>query len=107
MTNEEKRLLSKLASGNLDGMVGEERVYREYRRIFCGKYIKDGVPVLYRQGESETVFNGKEYEYIPGKREEKHFCTDQQKLAFLQRYGWLTNDKEVLDYSAKYKPEKR
>lgn len=38
-TNEEKGLLAKLVSGVLDGMVGEERVYRGYKNVYCGKYI--------------------------------------------------------------------
>ena len=38
-TEEEKNLLAKLASGVLDGMVGDEREYRGYRSVFCGKYI--------------------------------------------------------------------
>ncbi len=107
MTDEEKLLLAKLARGLLDGMVGDERVYREHKRVFCGKYIKDGVPVSYRQGESERSFNGKENERIPGKREEERFTTDERKLEFLQRYGWLMNDEDAVAYSAKFKPKKR
>lgn len=105
-SNEEKHLLEKLASGVLDGMVGDERVYRGYKNVYCGKYIKNGEPVSYRQGESERFFNGKENERIPGKREEGHFDTDEKKLYFLQRYGWLTDDDDVRTYSAKYKPNK-
>ena len=44
-TGEEKKLLAKLASGVLDGMVGDEREYRGYRSVFCGKYIMNGEPV--------------------------------------------------------------
>lgn len=46
-TNEEKSLLAKLASGALDGMVGDKRVYCRYRNVYCGKYIKDGEPISY------------------------------------------------------------
>lgn len=105
-TSEEKNLLAKLASGVLDGMVGDERVYCGYKNVYCGKYIKDGVPVSYRQGESERFFNGKENEHVPGKREEEHYDTDEKKLGFLQRYGWLTDDDDVKAYSAKFKPKK-
>lgn len=101
-----KKLLEKLASGILDGMVGDEREYRGYKSVYCGKYIKDGEPVSYRQGESTRFFNGKENERIPGKREEEHYDTDEKKLEFLQRYGWLTEDEEVRAYSAKFKPKK-
>ena len=105
-TSEEKSLLAKLASGILDGMVGEERVYRGYKNVYCGKYIKDGEPVSYREGESTRFFNGKENERIPRRREEEHYDTDEKKLEFLQRYGWLTDDEEVKAYSAKFKPTK-
>ena len=105
-TSEEKSLLAKLASGILDGMVGDERVYRGYKNVYCGKYIKDGEPVSYREGESTRFFKGKENERIPGRREEEHYDTDEKKLEFLQRYGWLTDDEEVKAYSAKFKPTK-
>ena len=96
-THEELNLLKKLASGVLDGMVGREKVY-------CGKYIKDGEPVSYREGESSRFFNGKENERISGKRDEEHYDTDDRKLEFLQRYGWLMDDEDVRAYSAKFKP---
>jgi hypothetical protein len=105
-TNEEKNLLGKLASGSLDGMVGNERVYSGYQDVYCGKYIKEGEPVSYRQGESTRFFNGEENERIPGKRTENHYDTDDRKLEFLQRYGWLIDDEEVRAYSAKFKPNK-
>ena len=106
VTNEEKMLLKKLASGLLDGFVGDERVYRGYKNIYCGKMIKDGEPISYREGESEKFFNGKENEVIPGKRTEEHFDTDVKKLNFLQRYGWLMDDEDVKKYSAKFKPNR-
>ena len=105
-TNEEKSLLAKLASGVLDGMVGDERVYHGYKNVYCGKYIKDGEPISYRQGESSRFFNGKENERIPGKREEEHFDTDEKKLGFLQKFGWLIDDEDAKAYSARYKPKK-
>lgn len=105
-TDEEKSLLAKLASGVLDGMVGDEREYRGYKSVYCGKYIKNGEPVSYRQGESARFFDGKENEIVHGKREEEHYDTDDRKLEFLQRYGFLTNDDEVRAYSARFKPKK-
>lgn len=106
ITSEEKNLLEKLASGVLDGMVGDEREYRGYRSVFCGKFIRNGVPVSYRHGESTRFFNGKENERISGKSEEEYYDTDELKLEFLQRYGWLIDDEEVRAYSAKFKPKK-
>ena len=105
-TKEEKGLLAKLASGALNGMVGNEKIYRGDKNVYCGKYIENGEPVSYRQGEPERFFNGKENERIPRKREEEHYDTDEKKLDFLQRYGWLTDDEDVKAYSAKFKPKK-
>ena len=107
MTNEEQLLLAKLDSGELDGMVGDEREYRGYSSVYCGKYIKGGIPVMYRHGQSTRFFNGRENERVPGKREEEHFDTPERKLQFLQRYGWLMDDPDVRAYSAKFKPPKR
>ncbi len=104
MTKDERKLLKKMNSGVLDGMVGDELVYGTYKKVYCGKYIKDGMPVSYRQGESERFFNGKENERISGKRTEEYYDTDARKLEFLQRYGWLIDDDEVKAYSALFKP---
>lgn len=106
MTDEERRLLAKLASGVLDGMVGDEREYRGYKSVYCGKYIKDGIPVSYREGEDSRFFDGRENERVPGKREEERYDTDDLKLEFLQKYGWLIDDEEVRAYSAKFKPKR-
>lgn len=103
-THEELNLLKKLASGVLDGMVGREKVYSGHKNVYCGKYIKDGEPISYREGESNRFFNGKENERISGKRDEYHYDTDDRKLEFLQRYGWLMDDEDVRAYSAKFKP---
>ena len=75
-----------------------------YKKVYYWKYIKDGVPVSVREGESTRFFNGKENEKIPGKRNEQQFETDEQKLDFLQRFGWLMRDRAVQEYSAKFKP---
>ena len=83
------------------------REYGVHKTVYCGKYIRDGVPVSYRQGASERFFNGKENERIPGKRDEERYETVEHKLGFLQRYGWLMNDEGARKYSAKFKPEKK
>lgn len=102
-TKEEKNLLAKLASGVFDGTVGRELVCGDYKKVYVGKYINNGEPVSYREGEESKFFNGKENEYIPGKREEEHFDTDEKKLGFMQRFGWLIDDENVKKYSAKFK----
>jgi len=106
-TKEEKGLLAKLASGALDGMVGDTKVYSGgYKNVYYSKYIENGEPVSRREGESSRFFNGKENERVPGKKEEERYNTDEQKLEFLQKYGWLTADEDAKAYSAKYKPKK-
>ena len=102
-TKEEKNLLAKLASGVLDGAVGRILECGSYKKVYVGKYIKNGEPVSYREGEGSKFFNGKENEYIPGKREEEHFDTDEKKLGFMQRFGWLIDDEDAKSYSAKFK----
>lgn len=105
-TREEQSLLKKLASGVLDGMVGNEKIYHGYKDVYCGKYIKNGIPVSYREGESTKFFNGKENEKISGKRDEEYFDTEDKKIDFLRRFGWLIDDEDVKKYSAKFKPKK-
>lgn len=106
VTVEEKHLLEKLNSGALDGVVGSERIFGTYKQVYCGKFIKEGEPISYREGQTTRLFNNKECEHISGKRKEEHFDTEERKLEFLQRFGFLIDDKEVKAYSAKYKPNK-
>ena len=106
ITNEEKSLLAKLASGELDGQVGEESLDTDCKDIYCGMFIKNGEPVAYRQTEAPRFIGGKENEHIPGKRSEEHYDTDERKLGFLQKYGWLMDDEDARKYSAKFKPVK-
>ena len=105
-TDEEKGLLAKMARGLLDGPVGDILESGFHKRVYSGKYIKNGVPVSFIEGESTRFFTGRENERIPGKREEKRYDTDELKLEFLQKYGWLTDDKDARDYSSKFKPKK-
>lgn len=107
MTVEETRLLDKLASGALDGAVGDEREYRSYRSVLCGMRVSDGIPIAYRQWKpADSVYDqiqSDAHDY----QEEKHYDTDERKLEFLQRFGWLMDDDDVRAYSAKYKPVRR
>ena len=103
-TSEEKSLLQRLANRELDGPVGDDFVTGSYKKVYHWKYIKNGIPVFVREGESTRFFNGKENERVPGKRTEQRFESDDQKLDFLQRFGWLIPDEEARAYSAKFKP---
>ncbi len=103
MTNTERALLKKLADGDLDGCVGDEFVTGDHQNVYCGKYIKNGIPCSYREGEGRRHFDGRENVYIPGKRSIKKFETDEEKLLFLQNYGFLIDDDEVRTYSSAFK----
>ena len=54
-TTEEKGLLAKLASGVLDGMVGDEKVYRGYKNIYCVEYNKKLVQLKNKSKEKYGV----------------------------------------------------
>lgn len=105
-TTEENRLLERMANGEFDGPVGDDFVTGSYKKVYHWKMIRNGIPVFIREGESTRFFNGKENERIPGKRTEQLFETDELKLEFLQRFGWLMHDKEAIEYSAKFKPNR-
>ena len=104
MTHEEQMLLEKLASGELDGLVGNDWTTGSGRReVTYWKRIRDGVPMVCRQGPDGSNFDGDENVRVPGKYTEELWDTDEQKLHFLQKYGWLMDDEDVRAYSAKYK----
>ena len=105
MTNEEKKLLSKLNKGLLDGIVGNNLSTTGGSTIWMS--IKNGVPKQFKQGPSKRFFNGKENEIIEGVLHTlKEWATDGDKLQFLRKFGWLMKDADVLAYSAKFKPKK-
>lgn len=49
-TKEEKGLLAKLASGALDGMVGNEKIYRGYKKCIVENILRTGNPFLIGRG---------------------------------------------------------
>lgn len=104
-TKEEKLLLTKLASGTLDGLVGNELFTSGGSTIW--KSIKNGIPGNYKQGPGGKFFDGKEKIHYSGVLHTlQEWVTDDEKLEFLQRFGWLMNDSDVKAYSAKFKPKK-
>ena len=104
-TKEEKGLLAKLLSGKLDGQVGDDLPTSGGSTIWTS--IKDGKPARFKEGPSTKFFNGKENERIPGKRQVlESWDTDDEKLSFLQKFGWLMKDEDAKNYSAKFKPKK-
>lgn len=105
MTNEEKELLRRLASGALDGIVGNDLTTSGGSSVW--KAIKNGIPAMFKQGPGGKFFNGKENERYSGVLHTlQEWITDEQKLEFLRKFGWLMKDEAVRSYSAKFKPKK-
>lgn len=105
MTNEEKNLLERLSSGALDGFVGDSLTTDGGSEVW--KAIKHGMPVMFKQGPRGKFFNGKENEHFEGVLHTlQEWTTDEQKLEFLRKFGWLMKDAAVKAYSAKFKPKK-
>lgn len=104
-TSEERSLLKKLADGLLDGQVGDDLFTRGGSTVWA--QIKDGRPVRFKEGPSKKFFNGKENERIPGVLHVlEEWDTDDRKLEFLQKFGWLMKDEDARAYSVKFKPKK-
>lgn len=105
MTNEEKKLLQKMASGALDGFVGDNITTSGGSTVW--KSIKNGLPAMFKQGPGGNFFNGKENECYEGVLHTlQKWATDDEKLQFLRKFGWLMQDTDVKAYSAKFKPKK-
>lgn len=101
--DEEKRLLEKLKSGILDGRVGKSFSFGAGSTSWFE--IRNGEPARYRKGPGGKFFNGKENERYEGTtRITKKYKTDDEKLGFLQKYGYLMDDEDARNYSRKYKP---
>jgi len=104
-TSEENNLLKKLLSGALDGRVGRDLTTSGGSTIFTA--IINGKPARYKEGPTKRYFNGKENERIGGVLHVlEEWTTDEEKLSFLQRFGWLLKDDDAQKYSAKFKPQK-
>lgn len=103
MTNQEKHLLELLKTGVLDGLVGDFYSPPSSKSLFWMK-IENGIPRRYKEGPGGKFFNGKENERYEGKTQIlEEWKTDEEKLFFLKKFGWLMNNKEVEDYSAMFK----
>lgn len=104
-TKEERKLLKKLSAGSLDGFVGRELKTTGGSSVW--NQIKNGIPTRFKEGPSRRFFDGKENVRHNGiLHKMKEWITDNDKLEFLRKFGWLMNDSSVKSYSAKFKPTK-
>ena len=104
-TSEEKKLLEKLNMGLLDGIVGDFLPTGRGSSVWMT--IKNGIPQQLKQGPTKKFFNGKENEIIEGALHTlKTWATDEEKIQFIRKFGWLMKDTAAQAYSAKFKPTK-
>lgn len=102
-TNEEKVLLERMSSGAFDGQVGSDFFTDGGSVVWTA--IKNGIPQRFKQGPSKRFFNGKENEIIAGVLHTlQTWKTDEEKIHFLRKFGFLIKDAAVCAYSAKFKP---
>jgi hypothetical protein len=100
-----RSLLRRLGEGQLDGFVGDDLTTSGGSSIW--KEIRDGIPRQLKQGPSRKFFDGRENTRIEGVRHiQQEWKSDEEKLHFLQKFGWLMRDKEARAYSARFKPKK-
>ena len=105
ISREEKGLLKKLKDGLLDGFVGNEVTTSGGSRVW--KEIRGGVPRQLKKGPSTRFFNNRENETIDGVLHVlDEWKSDEERLGFLQKFGWLMKDDDARAYSAKFKPKK-
>lgn len=97
-TKEERILLKRLAAGEFDGRIGDD-LDTYY------KYIKDGLPVEVWEGKRQRFFDNRTTERFSGNIKKNYYESDEEKLEFLRKYGFLINDPQVRSYSKKFKPE--
>ena len=61
---------------------------------------------MFKEGPGGKYFDNKENVHFDGVIHTlQKWVTDEQKLAFLQKFGWLMKDSDVKAYSAKFKPK--
>lgn len=105
MTDEEKSLLQRLATGVFDGMVGNDCYTNGGSRVWTA--IKDGTITQFKQGPGSKYFDGKENVRVEGVLHVlRRWRTDEEKIEFFRRFGFLLKDTAAKAYSAKFKPKR-
>lgn len=91
MTEQEKKLLEKLAQGLLDGFILPDIPWKSDGSI-CRRMIVGGIPYFISFMEKP---DRKDLSFIIN----QYYETDEMKLWFLKQNGHLMNDLEVIEYS--------
>ena len=105
-TRKENNLLRGMKAGKLDGLIGDTFYPRDSKSTFWSE-VKNGVPTRFKRGPDRKYFDGKENIRKQGVlRSTKKWKTDDEKLDFMKKYGWLSSDKKAKAYSKQFKPKK-
>ena len=104
-TLEEKQLLERMINGELDGIVGNTLTTSGGSTVWTE--IINGIPKQFKKGPGGRFFNGRENEHYEGVLHTlQQWKTEEEKIQFLRKMGWLIKDTAAKMYSAKYKPQK-
>lgn len=87
----EKKLLEKLANGQLDGFILPDLQWKS-DGLICRRMIVGGIP--YYISFTEKTEYGRASFVI-----EQYYETDEMKLWFLKQNGHLMSDSDVIEYS--------
>lgn len=91
MTALEKKLLEKLANGQLDGFILPDLQWKS-DGLVCRRMIVGGIP-YYISFTEKPDFGSVTFIV------DQYYETDEMKLWFLKQHGHLMSDPEVIDYS--------
>ena len=91
----EKKLLEKLASGQLDGFILPDLQWKS-DGLICRRMIVGGIPYYI------SFMEKPEYGRVPFVIEQ-YYETDEMKLWFLKQNGHLMKDPDVIEYSRSHK----
>ncbi len=105
LTRLESELLRKLGKGLLDGFVGDYLTTSGGSTVWTE--IKNGTPMRLKEGPGGKFFNGKENERFKGATHVlQKWSSDEEKVGFLRKFGFLMKDDSVKKYSSLFKPKR-
>ena len=102
----EIKLLNKLNNGLLNGVIGRDYKSRSEKYIIYRNVIEDGTPKSIRLKTDVAFFDSVDNVFVSSVESIISFETDDEKLTFIQKYGWLMDDPDAQFYSSYIKPKK-
>ncbi len=104
-TELERSILTKLDKGMLDGVVGSDYRSKKNKDVIYRNIIENGVPKAIQLKPKDEFFDGRDKVIISDAETVVIFETDDEKLTFMQKYGWLMDDPDARFYSSFFKPD--